>query len=212
MKTRPLLMTTGNVRKIRAGEKTQTRRVMVIEPETDAVGNILSLPPCPYGEPGDLLAIKETFYCFGYWCDLNLGLPGKAQWSWVDQTDAAHPVLFPSALHGYTPPKVPRGLTGYHKRPSIYLPKEEWRTFLEVTEIRAERLQDISEEDAEAEGISLASDGAFYGAQCFIGYRTAKFAFCELWDSINGTPRANGEDISWNANPWVWAITFRLKP
>ena len=61
MKTRPLLMTTGNVRKIRAGEKTQTRRVMVIDPETDAAGNILNFPPCPYGEPGDLLAIKETF-------------------------------------------------------------------------------------------------------------------------------------------------------
>jgi hypothetical protein len=198
MKTRPLLMTTGNVRKIRAGEKTQTRRVMVIEPETDAVGNILSLPPCPYGEPGDLLAIKETFYCFGYWCDLNLGLPGKAQWSWVDQTDAMHPVLFPSTLQGYTPPKVPRGLTGYHKRPSLYLPKEEWRTFLEITEIRAERLQDISPWDALYEGVSSSGD--------------ARDNFKKLWDSINGTPRANGDDISWNANPWVWALTFRLKP
>ena len=109
-----------------------------------------------------------------------------------------HPVLFPSTLQGYTPPKVPRGLTGYHKRPSLYLPKEEWRTFLEITEIRAERLQDISPWDALYEGVSSSGD--------------ARDNFKKLWDSINGKPRANGDDISWNANPWVWALTFRLKP
>lgn len=87
-------------------------------------------------------------------------------------------------------------------RPSIYMPREAARLFLRVTDVQAERLQDISEEDALAEGVRpdppiKMVDGK-YGSEW-----SARDNFIELWDSLNAK-----RGFGWDANPWVWVYTF----
>lgn len=77
-------------------------------------------------------------------------------------------------------------------RPSIHMPRWASRITLEVVGVRVERLQDISEEDAKAEGCALSADWKAFGV----------VAFQQLWESINGPG-------SWDANPWVWVVEFR---
>lgn len=102
--------------------------------------------------------------------------------------------------------------------PSIHMPRWASRITLEVTELRYQRLQDISEQDAIAEGIDaydgmdpLCSGYRWYGDQAQPGQWLPPInSFRSLWDSLNGTPRKpGGPDISWSANPWIVAITFR---
>lgn len=96
-------------------------------------------------------------------------------------------------------------------RPSIHMPRWASRITLEVTDVRLERLQDISEEDAKAEGVAtrcLAEPDE--SPECSVGFRNPDgFAldnFRSLWDAINGAE-------SWDANPWVWVVSFRrLQP
>lgn len=95
-------------------------------------------------------------------------------------------------------------------RPSIHMPRTAARLFLKITDIRVERLQDITEEDAKGEGIrAFTKDGELY-KYCHIddfvwrdGVRTAKEAFQNLWDSI-GAKSGN----EWDVNPWVWVVEF----
>jgi hypothetical protein len=75
-------------------------------------------------------------------------------------------------------------------RPSIHMPKSAARIWLKVTDVKVERLRDISQEDAVAEGVKASPPFA-------IGY------FKNLWESINGA-------ASWNANPWVWVVEFEV--
>lgn len=83
----------------------------------------------------------------------------------------------------------------YSKHPSIHMPRWASRILLEITDVRVERLQGISESDAKAEGSDAVILGGIRGAS----YREG---FAQLWESINGAE-------SWSANPWVWALTFR---
>jgi len=92
-------------------------------------------------------------------------------------------------------------------RPSIFMPRWASRITLNITEVRAERLQDISEEDAIAEGVTGPHD-VWYPAFRVPGdskprYSSAKSAFTDLWDSINAK-----RGFGWDTNPWVWAISF----
>lgn len=87
----------------------------------------------------------------------------------------------------------------FKRRPSIHMPKAFSRLTLELTDVRVERLQDITEEDAMAEGVDWKN---YAGLARF----TARKLFCNLWKSINGKR-------SWDLNPWVWVETFRkVKP
>lgn len=87
----------------------------------------------------------------------------------------------------------------------IHMPRWASRILLEVTEIRAQRLQDISEEDAKAEGVTQQIDGWWSAGECQSG-NTARAGYRLLWNAIHGPG-------SWDANPWVWAVSFlRLKP
>lgn len=76
-------------------------------------------------------------------------------------------------------------------KPSIFMPRKLSRITLEVTEVCVQRLQEISEDDAQAEGLSLDTE------------RTFAQTFAILWDSING------KRAPWASSPWVWAVTFR---
>lgn len=187
MKERPILFSGPMVRAIMEGRKTQTRRV--INPpapfvSTDegldvewAIGNI----HCPYGVPGDRLWMRETHYVqsAGY-------------------KDGSGTLI----LYRATEPNAPNTWT-----PSIHMPRWASRITLEITDVRVQRVQEISKKDAKEEGIrylpeahSWSSDEEYQGLGRLM---TPISAFAELWDSINA------KKYSWASNPWVWAITFR---
>ena len=102
-------------------------------------------------------------------------------------------------------------MTRGRTRASMHMPRWASRLTLNVTEVRVQRLQDISEADAVAEGITQTEPGLFdYHKHAEIRFTSAKAALKDLWDSINGKPRTpDGPDISWAANPWVVAVSFR---
>lgn len=176
-KDRPILFSAPMVRAILAGTKTQTRRVAKPQRKT-GLGDLDALAQhqyglCPYGKPGDRLWVRETFR--GPLDDGSFGYR------------ATHDGPF--TWHSYT------------WKPSIHMPRAASRITLEITDVRVERLQDISEEDAIAEGIELLN-----GRYTFNGglheSRTAVESYQALWEQLNGSE-------SWWANPFVWVISFR---
>jgi hypothetical protein len=107
------------------------------------------------------------------------------------------------------PKYTPGAFDGMLWKPSIHMPRWASRITLEITDIRVQRIQEISEADAIAEGIRevAGKPGVFDGGGPAIG-RTARHAFLRLWDSIYAA-----QDLGWEVNPWVWAISFRrLEP
>jgi len=187
IKERPILFQSEMVQAILERRKTQTRRVVKgialewLAPEMftpEFVANPEN-KMCPYGQIGDRLWVRETWkpkYVKG-------GLSG-----FQIQYPNVHPWFY--AADGETE----KGYGGW--KPSIHMLRAACRILLEITNIRVERLQDISEEDAKAEGVSLP-DTLF--ASSNLDYR---ICFKTLWQSINGPE-------SWEANPWVWAIEFK---
>lgn len=92
-------------------------------------------------------------------------------------------------------------------RPSIFMPRDLSRITLEVTSVRVERLQAITEEDAKAEGVQrrdILGVETYETATSYVS--SARAAFEELWDDING------ERASWASNPWCWCVSFRRLP
>lgn len=202
MTDRPILFSAPMVRAILAGTKTQTRRVVklphqnplgVWEPQTiggpngGRLSNGNTIPEqgaiwhtrtgdsigCPYGQPGDRLWVRETFAL------LN---------------DSKDPENY-RATRTMPPPVLPW-------RPSIHMPRWASRITLDITGVRVERLQDISEADALAEGIVQLKDGG-YGLPAGEHYHSAdpRQSYLSLWEAINGPG-------SVEANPWVWVVEF----
>lgn len=123
---------------------------------------------CPYGQPGDLLYVRETMWRNGGFV-------------------ATDPQSFPNE----------------GKVPSIHMPKWASRLWLEITSVKAERLQDISADDARAEGIWIKSVGPASDL-------AAQNQFALLWNQIHKkAAKAAGVDYAWDLNPWVWAIGFK---
>lgn len=201
MKTRPVLFSAPMVRAILNGTKTQTRRV-VKDRHIDAA------PPacffqwlrerCTYGQPGDRLWVKET--------TIKVEDHGYAGPCYVE-SEEGRAVL----EYGLSP--APDDVTevdpqDIRKRPAIHMPRTMSRILLEVTAVRVERLQDISEADAVAEGIARDGDGyeRFHVdpdaplGQSFT--RNPVLAYRGLWEKINGVG-------TWDANPLVWVIEFK---
>lgn len=203
MKEHPILFNTEMVKAILEGKKNQTRRVIKPQPifigdpntpfktkDADPKGIIKS----PYGYKDHLLWVRETW---NIWLN-NQGPSGFTRLIKFHADDSTIPVPF--EYFNWFDEKENRG---YLNRPSIHVPKWAARIWLKVKDLRVERLQDISEEDAKAEGTKLLSaDGKT------IYTKDYRAAFKILWDSINGQPRKNGIDISWKANPWTWAVEF----
>ena len=199
---RPILFSGAMVRAILEGKKTQTRRVVFTEQARrhdkahrecwgadgydviTASGEglcrrewrpdlIKSWVVCPYGQPGDRLWVRET-------------------WNYADYDGALAPYSGYEYAASVAPGYVPEG---GRWRPSIHMPRRASRLLLEVTDVRAERVQDISHEDARAEGVQDVDEASYY----------AIANFRRLWDSINGA-RPGG---AWADNPWVWVVEFR---
>lgn len=190
MKERPILFSAPMVRALLAGTKTQTRRVVKgVQPWGSRNGRpewaiVGTEPRCPYGQPGDRLWVRET-------------------WQAVNGDDRArHIVTHPRPNRGWIEYAATPRLDepAYKWRPSIHMPRWASRITLEVTEVRAERLQDISEADALAEGVNVHPD--HHGKPRTSIYSPVQ-AYADLWDQINGAG-------SWDTNPWVWAVSFKV--
>lgn len=158
-------------------------------------GSIVGLK-CKYGKPGDLIYIKEVHYTYGTWWRNGFTDTGRQRWTF-EETNKSNPVLFPNNL----PEKICKikfkGLeTGYYKRNSLFMPKRHVRTWARIKDIRVEYLNAITRSDIIKEGVCDQSEVNFMGK------------WIDLWDTINGKPRKNNLDISWEANPWVWVIEF----
>ena len=148
---------------------------------------------CPYGQPGDQLWVRET------WAEVGTMDPGLIVYR------ADYPACVPKGFENVPPA---RGITW---KPSIHMFRRHSRITLEIVSVRVERLQDISEADAIAEGIeSLTGDQTIYHwdfpkphpDHAVSGYQSARSAYQELWCEISGCD-------SYDANPWVWAVEFR---
>ena len=143
---------------------------------------------CPYGQPGDRLWVREPWLA-------------DAQLDSIAPRDLSQgePIFYPA--DGSVRQTGCAMISQGRGRPSIHMPRWASRILLEVTDVRVELLQDISEVQAEAEGVDFLrhvpdADETLTAAQLFE---------C-LWSSING-------DESWNGNPWVWVVEFkRIEP
>jgi hypothetical protein len=200
------------VRAILDGRKTQTRRVIKPQPGPDCDqydGATLTAAwkegwvpraKCPYGMPGDILWVREGI--LQSHCSYQLP-SGEYSGYWTNEK---------VEYLADDPQPEPRYLRPDHygspymlRRPSIHMPRWASRITLEITDIRVERLQDISEADARAEGCPIGSDGIPYDPpppelDSWQGY--GRYSYCLLWSEINGAG-------SWAENPWVWAVSFR---
>lgn len=197
MKERGMIFNAEMVRAILDGRKTQTRRIMAPQPADDIERCIFPNPEaigwksslrhkhgsttahfCHYGKPGDRIWVRETWNKYG-----GL-LTYRADHDWID--DMRKETVCTAKWV-----------------PSIHMPRWASRILLEITDVRVERLNSISQEDAQAEGLELTGWRPTYSDQDSGGeVMTPYDNFAELWSSIYG-------DESWQANPWVWVIEFK---
>jgi len=203
MKEHPILFSGPMVRALLDGCKTQTRRAMKPQPTEFVGGPGVTLRD---GSPAPLVPLDDSVEPYGREIVCPYGQPGDRLW-----VREAHAVdgkkVFFRAGHEESEGAGPR--VDIRWRPSIHMPRWASRITLEVTTVRVERLQDISEADAIAEGCTQNHNGYYWGGPHPVSglkqLATAKGAYQDLWESINGPD-------SWAANPWVWAIEFRRLP
>ncbi|TBL37700.1 hypothetical protein EYZ01_15715 [Hafnia alvei] len=190
-KERGMIFNSEMVRAILSGQKTQTRRVMKPQPvlEDAFVGGITkptwiykgtATPSgwimhnmCPFGAVGDLIWVRETHHLDQY------GYTYKADRDWIKDMRE-------------------NGAFGCDEKwtPSMHMKRCASRILLEITNVRVERLNDISEKDAKAEGVSPSAHTITPPEAVY------RVGFGELWRSIYG-------DENWEKNPWVWVIEFK---
>lgn len=210
MKELPILYSTDMVQAILAGLKTMTRRLKGLDlfnenPDEWGYGNKIKtyidnrrqfffhnkkitkscFIKCPYGEIGDILYVRESFVP-DYFDNHKPGY--KADWNIT-------------AAELINEPKW---------KPSIHMPKEAARIWLQIEDIRIERLREITNPDALSEGILRREDNRMIFNEAYFNYRTGKYdlgipisSFYSLWNKINGAE-------SFESNPYVWAITFKV--
>ena len=202
MKERPILFSAPMVRAILEGRKTQTRRVVKPQPtfygpdnmHVDWKGNHYFSgygfsEQCLYGLPGDRLWVRET------WASCEPTMFGLGA---IYRADPMYDGCAPGDL-------------AWKWKPSIHMPRWASRINLEIVSVRVERLQEISEEDAIAEGIrswgEFGWENYMYpaGQSDFLYFKSPKESYRTLWESINGPG-------SWDINPWVWVVEFRRVP
>lgn len=201
-KERPILFSGDMVLAILRGDKIQTRRVMGPQPKTAGIAGVYPdlynhgpewgfwLPDnrmteprtwkCPHGQPGDRLWVRET------WCPLE-----RCDWIKEKRENNVN-YKADSTSEG----ESNRMEMGYQWKSPIFMPRWASRITLEITGIRVERVQDISEEDAKAEGFIVEP---YQGVGDLPSDR-----FQRYWDRLNSK-----RGYSWKENPWVWVIEFK---
>lgn len=198
MKARPILFSAPMIRALLAGRKAQTRRIVKMQTPKRrslhdfSVGGVC-VGRCPYGQPSDLLWVRET------WCQPTSLDPGPTFYR------ADYPACVPKQFENVPPADQ------LVWKPSIHMERSASRITLRLTDVRVERLNDISEQDAIAEGLEnsfIPGHGRIKGSWKVytderLGSLTAVGSYRSLWESINGKG-------SWDANPVVWALTFEV--
>ncbi|MGH6422075.1 hypothetical protein ACRFPP_18385 [Klebsiella michiganensis] len=207
MKERGMIFNGEMVRAILDGRKTQTRRTVKPQPDEDGLAKVTNGPwvdtsernyRCPFGDVGDRIWVRETFQgpLFDYE-QMEAYLEDSSRFEKPEfcqyAADGGHRPEYQDAddnlRHGW--------------RPSIHMPRWASRILLEITDVRVERLNSISQEDAQAEGMELTGWRPTYsdpdsGEEAWTPYDN----FAQLWESIYG-------EESWKANGWVWVISFK---
>ncbi|MGC0989819.1 hypothetical protein WKH43_12110 [Pantoea agglomerans] len=204
MRERPIIFNADMVRAVLDGRKTQTRRIMRVQPEVIPKEDEFGKPgfwipfnagktmlrnedmyiACPFGFKGDRLWVREAFRVHSRATDVaTLVYKASEQQSWTQQT---HRV----PIEKCNKPAVVDTWT-----PSIHMPRWASRITLEITGVRVERLRDLSEQDAKSEGVMPPAGGVLPGWEHRINFR-------DLWMSIYDAD-------NWEANPWVWVIEFK---
>lgn len=197
MRELPILFNGEMVRAILDGRKTQTRRVIKPQPNGTSCTDLLIKEAwangfvdvkCPYGQTGDLLWVRETWREMGT-AQMNDGSIPPSDGPWSDNQHVVY-----ASNESWNGPF----------RPSIHMPRWASRITLEVTGVRVERVQEIIEADAVAEGCKSADFAT--GRECILDATMGSYRlhFQSLWNSIN-VERGFG----WDVNPWVWVIKFR---
>lgn len=203
MSEKPILFSGPMVRAILEGRKTQTRRIIKPQsliPDTwsqwgDEARQAVIRHHCPYGKVGDVLRVKEThaFRADGQRTQIAYAADGR--WGATSQDW----MFFPHGWVVGTSQDLEQkgkwvGRSYFGKwRPSIFMPLWACRIKREIVNVRAERLQDISEEDARAEGVEEITFDGMHGWKDYYGglplLHTAKESFATLWDSLNAKPK-----------------------
>lgn len=206
MAIKPILFNTEMVRAILDGRKSCTRRLLkgpfTVHPNgyiTKPRGNENFCPYEPPYQPGDNLYVRETVWQkIGYYLDVD----GETKPSWYNEFRYVASDEKPETGWNYS----------WAKRPSIHMPKEAARIWLKVTDVRVERLQDITPKDAEHEGVGnlfyedIGYSEKNYGTEVDPEYGIAKEQFAWLWEST--IKKSDLDRYGWGANPWVWVIEF----
>lgn len=232
MRILPLTINKQLIPQTMDGRKLRTRRLLTPQPTDPDYhlqvpgGRHIAGPSALKYQPGDILYVREEHYAYGYWQDVEGEFTNTGK-----QKRAFHVynrVGFP------TPPKeytfdLPENLgklnengTGWYKRLARFMPKKYARIFLEVTDVRIERLGDIADTEGEdeylAEGVEKVHFHHGFGYKSYqiihegrhkgeanphaaIPNASPLTSFKELWEALNGPE-------SWDANPWVWVLSF----
>ena len=208
IKERPILFSAPMVRAILEGRKTVTRRAMKVQPVlngkfwqvygagwSDGVTSVPAVPghslstKCPYGTPGDRLWVRETW-------GLQVRHYGGGTGEHIVYRATNPDAIYCKSAEGQEYP--------VKWKPSIHMHRHSSRILLEITEVRVERLQDITPEQVTAEGVSTRGE-AMWGSQWWVdapeqAIEDARKDFADLWTSTGG---------NWDANPWVWVVEFK---
>ena len=200
MAIKPILLNTEMVRAILDGRKSCTRRLLkgpfTVHPNgyiTKPRGNENLCPYEPPYQPGDILYVRETVWQkIGYYLDID----GETKPSWYNEFKYVASDEKPETGWNYS----------WAKRPSIHMPKEAARIWLKVTDVRVERLQEITEDGAKAEG-AIDNRGFIHSPENeYDRIHTAREHFIEIWSST--IKKFDIDRYGWDANPYVWVISF----
>lgn len=185
---------------VMAGEKTQTRRMIKPQPDEDGLARFIPTGEwhdtearvyTPRYQPGEVVYVKET------WCYVLRYHAHDLLEGWEDDNQYVLKSMVHSDWMNYAKENY-----GYKWKSPMFMPEEAARTFLKITDVRAERICDISEEDCIAEGIIHVPTGAWYSPhEPFYPQQTAQDAFFALIRSV---------DAKVDLNAWVWVYDFEL--
>ncbi len=205
MNKKPILFSAAMVLAILEGRKTQTRRVINPQPkyglkqgaldphwydtEYDDAAHTGDYVKCPYGQTGDRLWVRETWKCeeLEPYGEDGVRFRADGVFRGIENSREASQKWMDANREGGK------------WRPSIFMPRWASRITLEVVNVRVERVRDIKDDDAKAEGATLDNSGRLEGVGNFVD------GFAILWDKIN---KARG--FGWDVNPWVWVVEFKV--
>jgi hypothetical protein len=229
MKERPIIMGAESVRAILEGRKTQTRRVVKPQPKFIGAPNVpfktddanpRGIIDCPYGKVGDRLWVRENWGVVSHTFDENENI---CDWKPNRPATPIQELKFGTGYYdGHVIYEADGGFewnagddcsieTKSDWKSSMFMPRSASRITLEITDIRVERVQDITAKDATAEGvgrlfeIDVAFDGKFTDIPFNMEEGLAVHQFARLWDSINAK-----RGYPWEKNPCVWVLTFKV--